>query len=150
MSEVEEGDVTVVETKDWFGMLAVSNIRKVADRLAKMLEGRKYTFVSFNEFSQEPPKFLRGQCLTPETAPNGQAVRAAIGEGLYNGARLIVCDSAGGWQVPTNMMNELQRHDRKDSKFNFVGGRTFVVSYKAGAGNMLIWMVSVEPDEFEQ
>jgi hypothetical protein len=128
---------------NWRGMLTTKNIEQVADLLHQLLEGKSYTFTAKNERFGFRPEVRWHLRLSTRTT-SGKAINVWHDEqGRFAGFN--VSDTYGVWTCDTDL-----KEDKFDPDFNnpyFVFEQDKVtITHRSGSGNLLCWMVAVEPD----
>lgn len=134
-------DSLIEERGDWYGAPTVDNLEAIARRLKRMLEGRRYTFVSANDyFGPLPrPEVRTSQHLAPESSRDGQAIYTRYGEDKSWGF-IGVNDSYGVWYISTSSDPD------RPITVSFQCDKLVIDHYPA-SGNHLIWVIALEDRE---
>jgi hypothetical protein len=130
----------------------------VHERLKKMLDGRRYTFVAYNtDFGHMSADVRTGQRLDPSGTRNGQALTLSL-EPLSDGrpwAHIMAHDTYGVWGIDTTHPTEAEAHDdRWHAKktgtylvfdgFGDQGPAKVVIEQYNGYGQKLRWIIATE------
>lgn len=148
----------IVEANHWFGMLSIENAPAVHERLKKMLDGRRYTFVAYNtDFGHMSADVRTGQRLDPSGTRDGQALTLST-EPLSDGtpwAHIFAHDTYGVWGIDTTHPTEAEAHDdRWHAKktgtylvfdgFGDQGSAKVTIEQYNGYGQKLRWIIATE------
>jgi len=128
-------------TTDWEGILTIDNVQEVADRIRKLLEGKKYTFVTVNELRGFKPRVHTGQRLRKSSDAvsihtDGQA-RAGFN----------VLDTHSAWGCTTNLIEgtfdpEIHICFEQNNR----DGDRMMITRQTEGGPKFFWVAAVEPD----
>lgn len=128
---------------NWYGMLTVENIERVADLLRQLLKGKRYTFVAANEFFGFKPEVRTNQELKPSTT--GDPINVYYDKDGKRFAGFNVCDSYGVWGCSTSLQEEQYDHEFKNPYFVFEWNKV-TITHCAPAGHKLYWVAAIERD----
>lgn len=134
----------VLTERDWSGMLTVENIDQVAERILRLLQGKRYTFVAFNEIFPDRLEVRTGMRLDPKDATNGIGVsvyRDESGNGDFAGFNVV--DSYGVWGPTTTVKEDRYDDDFRNPYIYFKEDRV-TIAHHAPAGHKLIWVAVIE------
>ncbi len=137
----------VIEKK-WSGMLALENISAVVERLTKMLSGKSYTFVAYNESRPDEIEVSIGRRLNSADQMDGNAIKPLfLSTAPFQRSGFDVHDSTGYWLVRTSLEKD-GRHDPTyiNPSFTFDEDQ-FTIAHRSDAGTRMVWKVVVEPGQ---
>lgn len=124
---------------NWYGNLTIDNIEQVVGLLRKLLAGKKYTFVSVNEYFGYKPEVRTGQEIEPQKATNKDAFSFWYDKDnappLYAGFNVV--DTHGVWGLSTSAT------EQPYLRFEW---NKVAIEHKAPAGHKMFWVVAVEGD----
>lgn len=157
-------DACLKTESDWFGYLTVDNYKDVAERIRRMLTGKRYTFVAMNHaFTTEvqPPRLeaRAGQRMKRAryNEPGSEITIHDEGElGLYG---FTVSDTYGIWGVSTDKTDQSPVYlDSNPSGkpigdyhaalwtayISIEGMRQIRIVQRAPAGHRIEWIIAVD------
>jgi hypothetical protein len=117
----------------WDGMLTIDNIENVVKLLEKLLTGKKYTFVTSNEFFRYEPEVRASQRKSGKI--NFWKEKDYAG---FN-----VADTYGVWGCSTNAKIEQYDHTFQNPYFVFEWNKVKII-HRAPVGHLLYWLIAVE------
>ena len=126
---------------NWYGMLTVENIEKVAETLRQLLKEKKYTFVACNEGMDFKPEVRTGQQLKPST--KGDPINVYFDEESKRFASFNVCDSYGVWSCSTSLHTDDYDHEFKNPYIVFEWNKV-TITHRAGSGSKIYWVCAIE------
>lgn len=120
------------------GTLTVNNCEEVAGLIFETLQGKKYTFVSVNEYFDYRPEIRINQELKNGTNRNPFSVMLKNDFACFD-----VCDSYGVWGLSTS-----QKENYFDASYNApyieIENNTIKITLRAPYGNKIYWLIQVE------
>lgn len=133
---------------EWWGCLTLENLDLVAERLRKLLDGRRYTFVASNEgLRQYFPEVRTGLALRDRGVT---ASRSTMDDGSILG-HLNVSDSYGSWGMFTTVPDVTAAHalsydeQRKQGTYLHIKYGKVEIEHFAPVGARLYWVATLEP-----
>lgn len=136
---------------EWFGDMTLENAEAIADRLRKMLTGRRFTFVSVNSgFSETSiPDVRNGQMLDGHVDSKGIGTGENVSFSMLadDHAHIVVCDTYGVWGLSVTARKYEERYHQPYVKFarrTRYCGESMAVIHRNGDGDILRWVVVVE------
>lgn len=132
---------------NWYGMLTVGNVEEVAARLSRLLNGKSYTFVMVNEFSQFKPDVRMGQRLIARRKDIPEEEPVDVYYDKENTppehAGFNVNDTSGVWGCSTNTTERKKDPEFKNPYLVFECDRV-TITRRTSAGDLLYWVIVVE------
>ena len=123
----------------WAGMLTIENVEKVAELFRELLQGKRYTFVSANEFFGFKPEVRTRQRLAFQKSDPIQAFKEKDGKS----AGIMVHAPFGVWSIHTNLAKNQHDPEFKNPYLAFDWNRV-TITHRAPGGNKLYWVVALE------
>jgi hypothetical protein len=131
------------------GTLTLENLDKVAQMVLKTLDGKRYTFASFNELGHQL-EVRTGQRLNHRGSTSGCAVNTYFDkeQDPPRHGGFHVGDSYGVWGTSTSIHADGYYYDPKfDNPYIVITRDQIRITHRAPAGHMLWWIAAVENDD---
>lgn len=132
----------------WHGTLTVDKVQEVADLILKTLDGKRYTFATFNEWGHRL-EVRTGQELNHKGSTSGCAVSTYFDKETdpprFGGFH--VGDTYGVWGTLTSVRAEGYYYDPQfNAPYIVITWDQVQITHRAPAGQMLYWVAAVEHD----
>ena len=135
--------------KKWYGTMTVQNVQEVADLILEVLDGKRYSFASFNEFVKRLD-VRTGQRLNHDGAASGCAVATYFDKETDPPAfgGFHVGDTYGNWGTSTNARADGYFYDPEhNAPYIVIEHNQVKITRRAPAGQMLYWVAAVEHED---
>lgn len=125
--------------RNWYGMLTIHNVDKVADLLMRTLGDRTYTSVSARCEDRSPPEVRTGHKLKPGR-PGSNPVTVHKHEGWVH---MIIGDTYGVWGITSSAASSAYDPEFKNPYLSFDRGRV-AITHRVPCGDIVHWVFAPE------
>ena len=130
---------------NWSGMLTIGNVQQVADRLLKLLGGKRYAFLALSESNSSKIDIQTGQTLDHAGFSDGNPVRVYIDdrEKPPRFAMLNVNEYNWQWGFTTKLTEDV--HDPMfNNPYLIFCPNKVIIMHRSADGTLLTWIVTIE------
>ena len=143
--EAEHSARELGRERDWFGYLTTANYQAVAERIRRMLAGKRYTWVDADAMGGYRPRVRTRQEMESVTA------KLLTGENLTRPyAHITVSDTYGVWGIDSGEASQSEAHAAEPKRRTYLHftrdryGERLEIEHYAISGNHLWWVVAAE------
>lgn len=125
----------------WFGYLTLENVDAVADRIRRMLDGHRYTWVAVNE------AFERPEVRTSQVMEKVEVFRSRD-DSYGELAGITVLDTYGVWGPDTTAPDErtAAQQPERDRAYMVIDHNKIEIKHFVPAGSRLYWVIALEDE----
>ncbi len=135
----------------WYGMLTISNVEEIANKINELLVGKQYTFVSVNMYGNvdvpgeliSRPEVRTSQYLKSESGRNSLNVWRDKDNDTPKFAGFNFGDSYGVWGCSTNTDSPHYDHTY-NNPYIVLEYDKVRITHRAPAGHLLYWVIAIE------
>ena len=143
--EAKRDTAALAKDREWFGYLTTANYRAVADRVGRMLKGKRYTWVDSDAMGGYRPRIRTGMQageITANLIAGSDSARPL--------ADVCVHDSYGIWAIHSSFASQHEAAAADAKRRTYVHferdrwGDRLQIEHYAISGNHLWWTIAVE------